>query len=77
VPSVIEATPLGAAMLAGMGVGEYRNVQDAYDHVCKPSETYEPDARLTKQYAEWFEVYRLLYPTLKPVHYEIAEHLHH
>jgi xylulokinase len=71
-PAIEEATPLGAAMLAGIGVGLYRDVQDAYEQVCRPGVTYEPDGRLAAQYAEGFAVYKQLYPTLKPLHHQLA-----
>ena len=43
VPELDEAVPLGAAILAGIGVGLYRDEQDAFDRVYKPGRTYEPD----------------------------------
>jgi xylulokinase len=69
VPAIEEATPLGAAMLAGIGVGAYRDMQDAFEHVYRPGESYEPDLKLTAQYAEWFEVYRQLYPALREINH--------
>lgn len=74
VPAVEEATPLGAAMLAGIGAGLYRDVQDAYDHVCRPGVTYEPNDSLTALYADGFSVYRQLYPALKPLNPQLAKH---
>ena len=71
VPAIEEATPLGAAILAGMGVGVYKDVQDAYEHVYKPGETYTPDPKLTTQYAEWFSIYQDLYPTLKNINHRL------
>jgi xylulokinase len=73
VPAVEEATPLGAAMLAGIGVGLYRDVQDAFEHVYRPGETYEPDPKLTAQYAEWFEMYRQLYPSLRALNHRLYD----
>ncbi len=74
-PEVEDASPLGAAMLAGIGVGIYRNEKDAYDHVRKPGRTYQPDLRVTAQYAEWFSLYKSLYPALKPVSHAVSEKL--
>lgn len=71
VPAIEEATPLGAAILAGIGAGVYKDVEDAYDHVKKPSEIYEPDTKLTGQYAEWYEIYKELYPTLKSLNHKL------
>lgn len=73
VPAIEEATPLGAAILAGLGAGMYKDAQDAFDHVNKPGETYEPDEKLTTQYAEWFKIYKELYPALKTVNQQLSE----
>ncbi|MHC1783553.1 MAG: L-fuculokinase [Anaerolineaceae bacterium] len=54
VPEVEEATPLGAAILAGIGIGLYRNEQDAFEHVYKPGKTYQPDPQLAPRFAEWY-----------------------
>lgn len=76
VPAVEEATPLGAAILAGIGVGLYRDEQDAYEHVCKPGETYVPDTTLTSQYAEWFKLHKALYPALQGLNHRLHEEFH-
>ncbi len=62
-----EAVPLGAAILAGIGVGIYKDEQDAFDRVNRQSRTYEPDLKLNAQYAEWFRTFEQIYPTLKPL----------
>jgi hypothetical protein len=56
VPGVEDATPLGAAMLAGIGVGQYRDEKDAYEHVKKAGAVYEPDPGRTARYSEWFPI---------------------
>jgi len=71
-PQVEEATPLGAAVLAGIGVGIYKNEQDAYEKVGRPGRVYEPGGRLARTYAEGFDVYRRLYPALREIHAKIA-----
>ncbi len=75
VPEVEDTSPLGAAMLAGIGAGLYRDETDAYESVRKNGKGYEPDLRMTKRYAEWFETYKMLYPALKPVSHAISEKL--
>jgi len=67
VPEIEEATPLGAAILAGIGIGLYRDEQDAFEHVYRPGRTYEPNPKLSARYAEWFQTYRELYPALGPI----------
>jgi sugar (pentulose or hexulose) kinase len=73
VPDVEEATPLGAAILAGIGVGLYEDEQEAFEQVYKPGRTYEPDPELSAQYAEWFSIYKQLYPTLKPLSHQVFD----
>jgi xylulokinase len=67
-PQVEEATPLGAAILAGIGVGVYRDEQDAFDQVYRPGRVYEPHADLTARYAEGFQAFEQLYPALRRLH---------
>jgi len=73
VPEVEEATPLGAAILAGIGVGLYKDEEDALQQVYKPGKVFDPDAENTKYYAEAFEVYRQLYPALKSIHHRLGK----
>jgi xylulokinase len=68
VPELDEAVPLGAAILAGIGVGIYRDEQDAFQQVYKPGPVYEPNAELHAKYAEWFGTFGQIYPALKDVH---------
>ena len=72
VPAVEEATPLGAAMLAGIGVGAYHNVKDAFERVYRPGVTYEPDLKLTAEYAQRFALYQQLYPALRTLNEQNA-----
>jgi xylulokinase len=73
VPEVEEATPLGAAILAGIGVGLYKDEQDAYERVYKPGITYQPDPELALNYAGWYQIYKQLYPILAPVSHQLYE----
>jgi xylulokinase len=71
VPDVDEATPLGAAILAGIGLGLYENEDDALRRVYRVGTTYEPDEARHAQYARWFETYRELYPALRPISHRL------
>jgi len=73
VPEVEEATPLGAAILAGIGVGLYRNERDAFECVYRPGKTYLPDPHLTPRYAEWYQIYKQLYPVLRSVNHQLYD----
>ena len=59
-----EATALGAAMLAGIGVGIYESLDEASQRVHKPGKIFEPNTKLTSFYSELFEIYRDIYPAL-------------
>jgi xylulokinase len=68
VPEIEEAVVLGAAILAGIGVGVYADEREAYERVHRAGRVYEPDRELNQQYGEWFQTFADLYPTLKDVH---------
>ena len=67
VPDIEEASPLGAAMLAGIGLGLYRDEQAAFERVYRPGRTFQPDANLSARYTQWFDIYRELYPALRKI----------
>lgn len=71
VPAVQEATPLGAAILAGIGVGLYQDEFEAHRRVYRPGKTYYPDAARRAWYAERFTIYRDLYPALAPISHRL------
>jgi xylulokinase len=73
VPELYEATPLGAAMLAGIGVGIFRDERDAITSVKRPGIVYEPDKARAEQYAEYYhEIYKNIYGALRDVHHAIS-----
>ncbi len=65
VPDMEEAVPLGAAILAGIGTGVYRNEQDAFSHVYRPGTSHAPDPQAQARYRELYARHEDLYPTLK------------
>jgi xylulokinase len=72
-PELDEAVSLGAAMLAGIGVGVYQDEQDAFDQIYQPGRVYEPDPNMIGRYQEGYEVFEQLYPALKDVHARIHD----
>jgi xylulokinase len=73
VPAVEDASPLGAAMLGGIGVGLYRDAQDAFEHVWKPGTTFEPERQVTARYADLFPIYKQLYSALAPISHQLND----
>ena len=75
VPNVEEATVLGAAILAGIGAGLYRNAEDAFDRIPRESVTYQPDEKLTEYYDGLFPIYRELYTATAPVNHKLFDRI--
>jgi xylulokinase len=71
VPEIDEAVVLGAAVLAGIGVGIYADESQAYEQVYRPGQVYEPDAKRHAEYQDRFALFLQLYPALKPVHHQM------
>lgn len=60
-----EGAALGAAILAMVGAGVHKTVQEACDSIIKRADTIEPNADNTKKYEPFYRIYRGLYPALK------------
>jgi xylulokinase len=71
VPEIDEAVVLGAAVLAGIGVGIYGDEAEAFEQVYRPGQIYEPDEKLHADYLERFAVFSQLYAALKQVHHQL------
>lgn len=67
VPAIEEATPLGAALLAGIGVGIYSNEDDAHKKTYSPGKTYKPNSEAASLYKQYYPIYKQIYPSLKNV----------
>jgi xylulokinase len=71
VPDIKEASALGAAILAGIGVGIYGDNIEAFERTFKSGKLYKPNGTLVKKYNEYFGIYKKLYPSLKSINREI------
>jgi xylulokinase len=60
-----EGPALGAALLAGVGAGLYRTVEEACSTVVKITGSTHPQTAAAATYEKYYEVYRALYPALK------------
>ena len=63
--NVTEGAAFGAALLAGVGTGLYRDVAEACDTVIKLTDRVEPGPNRAV-YADYYPIYRELYPALAP-----------
>lgn len=61
VPKGNEFGNKGVAILAGIGIGIYKNLQDAKMQTFKISKTFEPIKENKYKYDEFFELYRKIY----------------
>ncbi len=68
-----ESTALGAALLAGIGVGLYKDENDAYNRTFRQGKTYFPNSALTEKYNRYYEIYKEVYPALKNVNWRIFD----
>jgi xylulokinase len=72
IPELYEATPLGAAMLAGIGAGLYWDEEDAVRAVYRSGAVFEPDMKKYEQYSDYYKnIYLKLQGALKEVNLEI------
>ena len=62
-----EGPGYGGAILAAVGCGEYKSVQEAADQLVRVVDTVEPDAELVAKYEEKYQQFREIYPALKEV----------
>ena len=65
VPTSDTATTLGAAILAGVGTGLYKNFNEAVKDTIVITRTHEPDMKAHKKYMHNYEIYLELYEKLK------------
>jgi xylulokinase len=71
-PELYEATPLGAAMLAGIGAGLYKDEEEAVKAVYKSGSTYEPDMKKHQQYTDYYRnIYLKIQGSLREVNEEV------
>jgi len=70
---VSEAASLGAAILAGVAVGEYKSIEEAVETLVRIKETFYPQEKVTRIYEEKFLIYRDIYPALRDLNHRIKK----
>ncbi|MDY6913597.1 MAG: FGGY-family carbohydrate kinase [Planctomycetota bacterium] len=68
-----EAASLGAAMLAGVSVGCFKNIRDAVEAMVHIERTYHPNKEQSRRYREKYLQYRRLYRCLRSFNHLITE----
>lgn len=72
VPASDTATTLGAAILAGVGTGEYRSFKEAVSNTISIGRTHEPDIEAHAVYMKYYEIYIEIYEKLKDTMQKIS-----
>lgn len=63
-----EGPALGGAMLAAVACKEFDSVEAAANAIVKITDTIEPDKKLVEAYNKKYNVFKQLYPQLKPIY---------
>jgi xylulokinase len=67
-----EGSAFGAALLAAIGTGQFPNARAACSAAIEEVSVKEPDPQSAAFYTQRYEIYRSLYPALKPAFERIA-----
>lgn len=67
-----EGPGYGSAILAAVGCGAFKTVEEAGEQLIRVVEEIKPETELVAKYEEKYKVFRKLYPALSPVFDEIA-----
>lgn len=62
-----DAGTVGSAMLSGIAVGIFRDLEDAAAHMVEKTHTYHPRAEMHEKYMRVYERYAKLYPAVRPL----------
>ena len=63
--NIEEGPAAGAAIMAAVGVGYFKSIEEACDAIIKPVSRIEPIAANVSVYNEFYKTYRSLYGSLK------------
>lgn len=72
VPAVSDAAALGAALLAGVAAGQYRDPAEAVEAAVRVDVTHAPDAWAAAAYEPLHALYRRLYPAVREIQRELG-----
>jgi xylulokinase len=71
IPKTEEGPAYGGAMLAMVGAGAYKDIEECADKLLSVKDTVLPDAEISARYAEKYKKFKKMYPALKDVFKEI------
>ncbi len=68
-----EGSAHGAALLAAVGTGAYSSVAEACAAAVREVESLDPRAHESRAYQRGYEVYKTIYPSLKPLYRQMGQ----
>ncbi len=63
----VDAGTVGSAMLTGIAVGLFRDLQDAAEHMVEETVTYYPRQSMHEKYTKIYERYKAVYNAVRPL----------
>ena len=63
----VDAGTVGSAMLTGIAIGLFRDLQDAAAHMVEEIRTYEPRKEMHEKYMKLYENYKNVYRAVRPL----------
>ncbi len=67
----VDAGTVGSAMLTGIAVGLFRNLNEAAERMVEETETFEPRAEMHEKYMKVYRRYRRVYDAVRPLVEEV------
>jgi xylulokinase len=65
--SAKEVGACGTCMLAGVGIGLYKDLEEAKQYFVKHKSTAFPSKEKNETYAKYYSAYRKIYDALRPI----------
>ena len=63
----VDAGTVGSAMLTGIAIGCFENLDDAATHMVKQKKVYEPNLKMHEKYVKVYQRYKKLYEAVRPL----------
>ena len=63
----VDAGTVGSAMLTGIAIGCFKDLQDAAMHMVKQKKVYEPNSDMHEKYQKIYQRYRKVYDAVRPL----------
>ncbi len=73
IPNTEEGPGYGSAMLAMVGSGKFESAKKCAKELVNIKETIQPDTKLTSLYAERYEKFKYIYPSVKELYKQIKK----